>query len=182
MVYVTEKAANIIASFAIDTMGVASPGVFTPSVGNNPYGFDFAHQRFLVVSNAEGGNAGASSATSYTDAVQAVNGAVSDSGTAACWLATDKNGFNAYVSNAGSNNISSYSINPGNGHLALLMASAATPMHPIDIMVSGSNLYVYVISATNNTIEEYSRGANGTLTSIGTLTGLPATDAGLVGY
>jgi len=180
IVYVTEKAANIIASFAIDSAGNSSAGVFTPSVGNNPYGFDFAHRRFTIVSNAEGGNAGASTVTSYNNAVQAVNGAVADNGGSACWLATDRNGFYAYVSNASSNSISSFWISPADGHLVLLISAAASTTHPLDIMVSGNNLFVYNLS--NQTIGEYSRGTNGSLTSIGTVTGLPASVCGLVGY
>ncbi len=65
LLLVTEKATNIIASFKVWKNTPASWGKFNPSVGNTPFGFDFARDHFMIVSNAEMGGADVGTATSY---------------------------------------------------------------------------------------------------------------------
>ena len=45
--FVTEKATNKIAVFAVNEQGIAGAGTFNNSVGSTPYGFDFAHDQPL---------------------------------------------------------------------------------------------------------------------------------------
>ncbi|HUM46878.1 MAG TPA: beta-propeller fold lactonase family protein, partial [Chitinophagales bacterium] len=47
--YVTEKATNMITTFAVDVNGVASPGSSMPSVGATPFGFEFARDKVMIV-------------------------------------------------------------------------------------------------------------------------------------
>ncbi|MEO5889900.1 MAG: beta-propeller fold lactonase family protein [Ferruginibacter sp.] len=185
-VIVTEKATNIVGSFKVKNDGAVSHGTFTTSVGQTPFGFDFARGRFMVVTNAAGGTAGAGSVSSYINAnsgkAKDVNGAVPNGQGAPCWLVVTKFGRFAYASNTGSNNISSYYIAPW-GALYLVQAIAGkSGLAPADIVVAANNYYVYALTAKSNSITGFSRKLLGGLTSIGDATGLPASATGLVIY
>jgi 6-phosphogluconolactonase (cycloisomerase 2 family) len=111
-VVVTEKATNIIGTFRVKNDGSVNHGIFTTSVGATPFGFDFARDRFMIVSNAAGGAAGAGTVTSYVVGNNGtpadVNGAVPDYQAAPCWIAITKHGRFVYTTNTATNNISSY--------------------------------------------------------------------------
>lgn len=184
--YVSEKVANKITTFPVNVMGVAGSGTTISSTGMTPYGFAFSRDRFLVISNASGGGAGASTCTSYKGVnvglLLPVNGEVADTQTAACWLTTTEFGRFAYVSNAGSNNISSYYIGPEGGlHLAKAVAATAGT-HPVDIVVAPNNYYVYNLNSGSQTISGYHREFFGGLIVIGTTTGLPVSATGLIAF
>ncbi len=144
-VIVTEKATNIIGTFRIKNNGSASSGNFTPSVGPTPFGFDFSRGRFMIVSNAAGGAAGASSATSYTIGNNGipddVNGAVPNFEAAPCWFAVAKYGRFAYTTNTATNNISSYYIAPWGGLYLVQKEAATTDNGPVDIVVGRKQLF-----------------------------------------
>ena len=94
----------------------------------------------------------------------------SDGQGALCWIAQVGGVF--YVSNTVSNNLSSFTID-ASGQPALLQAVAATTdTGPIDLTASGG--YLYVESGPTGTVDEYVVNSDGTLTPIGTVTGLPA--------
>ena len=186
VLYVTEKNTNKIAVFMVDNNGAAGTGNFTNSVGATPFGFDIAQHKYLVVSNASGGVAGAGSCTSYaTDQWGNINslfGAVPDFQTAPCWVATAKWGRFAYTTNAGSNTISSYYVSPFGAIFLIFFTITPTDASPIDIKVSGNNHFVYNINSGSHTITEYRRGLFGTLNSIGHITGIPEHASGLAVY
>jgi 6-phosphogluconolactonase (cycloisomerase 2 family) len=111
--------------------------------------------------------------------VWAINGAVADNQSAACWLAVTKNGRYAFVSNAASNTISSYYVS-AKGQLTLVHEIAAsTDKGPHDIIVAKNNLYVYEINI-GNSIGAFYRTALGGLQFIGSISGLPPGSAGIV--
>jgi 6-phosphogluconolactonase (cycloisomerase 2 family) len=185
--FVTEKATNKIAVFAVNAQGVAGPGTFNNSVGQTPFGFDFAQaNHYLIVSNAAGGAVNGGSCSSYaTDNsgnIYTIRGEVKDFQSAPCWVAPTHYGRFAFVTNAGSNSISSYYISPyGDIHL-VFFAKTTTGESPIDIVVSGNNGYVYNLNSKSHTISEYKRGVLGTLKNIGEMPDLPAAAAGLAAY
>src|SRR6185437_3250874 len=115
---VPEKATNIIGTFKMMNNGSPANGIFNPSVGNTPYGFGFS-RNYLVISNAEMGASGAGSGTSYivqgNGHLKDVNGARPDYQSAPCWVAITAYGRFAYMTNAASNNISSYYLAPWGG-------------------------------------------------------------------
>jgi 6-phosphogluconolactonase (cycloisomerase 2 family) len=187
VLYVTEKMANKIATFKVNNHGVASAGAFHESVGQTPFGFDFSRNaNYLIVSNAAGGAPNASSCTSYsTDRwgnINNINGAVPDFQSAACWVATTYHGRFAFVTNTGSNSISSYYVSPFGGLYLIFFTITPTGKAPIDITVSGDNYYVYNINAGSHTIGEYKRGSLGTLNKIGHVPDLPPYASGLAAY
>ena len=183
---VTEKATNKISSFKVKSDGSADAGEVTASTGVTPYGFDFSRDRFMIVSDAVGGAAGASTTTSYTiggnGVPHAINGAVPDDQSAACWVAVTKYGRYAFVTNTASNTISSYYVS-GSGSLTLVhQVAASTDNSPLDIIVAKNNYDVYELNEKSNTIGEYHRTCSGGLSSKGSVSGLPSGSAGLATF
>lgn len=183
LIVVTEKATNKLSTFKVKNDGSVQSGVFTNSVGQTPFGFDFGRDDNMIVSNAVGGGAGAGSATSYrngSNAVpQAVNGARANYQSAPCWVAVTKYGRFAYVTNTASNNISSYYVAPWGGLYLVESNAASTEMGPLDIIVGENNYYVYVVNSGSHSIGTYHRNFFGGLSSMGIEAGLPMGTTGL---
>jgi 6-phosphogluconolactonase len=179
--YVTEKMTNKIGVFEVIT-GIAQPGSFVNSVGVTPFGFSIARERYLVVSNASGGAPNASTVTSYdnvnTGNITAVNGAVPNNQSAACWVALTQHHRWAFITNTGSNTISTYYVAPW-GSLYLVRPVAANGAAPIDICVAVNNYYVYSINSGSQSIGQYKRGFLGDLINNGQTNGLPPFAAGM---
>ncbi len=181
---VTEKATNLLDTYSVDMNGIASGPVTTPSSGATPFGFAFTRQGTLVVSEAFGGAADASAASSYrlTGAgLQLVSGSVPTGQTAACWVAVTKDGKYAYTTNAGSGSVSAYEVHP-DGSLTLIDGRAGVTgdgATPIDAMVSHDGRFLYVLNAGAQSISAFAVQADGRLVSIGTATGLPVGAVGM---
>src|SRR6266516_991067 len=93
----------------------------------------------------------------------------SDGQRALCWIL--RIGDVYYVSNTASNNLSSFAVD-SSGQPSLLEAVAATTNPgPIDLATSGG--YLYAETGMNGTVDEFAVNSDGTLTPIGTVTGLP---------
>lgn len=185
-VIVTEKATNIIGTFKVKSNGLVSSGLFTPSVGPTPFGFEFSRSRFMIVSNAAGGGAMAGSATSYVIGSNGVpkdiNGAVPNFESAPCWFAVTKYGRFAYTTNTASNNISSYYIAPWGALYLVQKEAATTGMAPLDIVVAANNYFVYELNGKSSTIGGYHRKFFGGLELIGNTANVPASATGLATY
>ena len=185
-VIVTEKATNNISSFKVKADGSVWPPTVTASTGMTPFGFDFGRDGFMVVSNAAGGAAGAGSATSYriggNGVPHDVNGAVPSGQAAPCWVATTAFGRFAFVSNTGSNTISSYYVAPGGRLFLVDKAAVTTGEAPADIVVAKNNYHVYALNSKAGSIGEYHRKFLGGLETIGTVSGLALSTTGLAIY
>ena len=181
---VTEKATQIIDTYAVDEDGVASAPVSQRSNGATPFGFSFTPRGVLVVSEAFGGAPNASAVSSYglRDGQLTVrSGSVPTTQTAACWIVITKNGKFAYASNAGSNNISSYRVK-SSGRLTLQEAVATpTGAGPIDMALNRNSRFLYVLNSGSSSLEVFrvNRG-NGRLTPGTGVSGLPNGANGLV--
>ncbi|MEP7265470.1 MAG: beta-propeller fold lactonase family protein [Bacteroidota bacterium] len=183
-IYVTEKMNNKITSFVLDANGVASPYISVSSTGTTPFGFSIARNKYMIVTNANGGTPQGSSCTSYSalnsGSVNPVNGNIANNQTAACWAATTVFGTFTYVSNTGSNTISTYYTAPA-GNLYLVHANTvATGNSPADICVAPNNYYIYNINSMSHSISGFHRTFLGDLIPDGTTSGLPAFASGLV--
>jgi len=183
---ITEKATNKITAFAVDQNGVAHDRVVNTSSGPTPFGFDFARGLFMVVSNANPGNIGGSSATSYSNLdglnLHAVNGNVGNGQSSSCWVGTTAFGRFAFVANTASNNISSYFVDPAGRLFLIPWAIAKAGSKPADITVSHDNDFVYNINGGDHTLGEYRRGPIGNLENIGFVQAIPEFASGLVSY
>jgi 6-phosphogluconolactonase len=126
--------------------------------------------------------AGTSSASSYRltdEGLTPVSPAVGNTQRAACWLVVTNNGKTAYTANAQSSSISSYAVAP-DGALQLIDAVAGTTpamTNPIDLALSRNSSWLY--SLATGTISIFRTSPQGKLTSVGVVTGLPPTTAGL---
>jgi 6-phosphogluconolactonase len=141
---VTEKGTDTIDVLPV-VGGVAGPAVSNPSTGQTPFGFAVDRANHVIVSNAAGGAAGASTLTSYALAgptgLATISPTVADSQTAACWVQLSGNGRFAFTTNTGSGTISSYRLGQ-DGSLSLLAAVAASPgAGPIDMARGGRILF-----------------------------------------
>ncbi len=184
-IVVTEKATNIIGTFKINNDGSAAHGIFTPSVGTTPFGFAFSRNKFMVVSNAAGGAAGAGSATSYivsNGVPQNINGIVPDYQAAPCWFSITKYGRFAYTTNTAANTISSYFVAPWGGLYLIQSTAATTDTQPLDIVIAANNYFVYELNGTGESIGRYHRKFFGGLELMGNEPGIPASATGLATY
>jgi 6-phosphogluconolactonase (cycloisomerase 2 family) len=136
-----------------------------------PFAFTFDRSGRLV-----SGEAGTSSVTTYTiggDGVLTNAQSLSDNQAALCWIVPARGFF--YVSNTASNTLSGYRISAA-GTPSLVTPSgivATTPAGPIDMAVSSRGNFLYAQTGTAGTVEEYHVERDGTLTHLGSVTGLP---------
>jgi 6-phosphogluconolactonase len=180
LLVVTEKAGNRIDTYTIDDDGLPSAPINNLSNGMTPFGFDFNNAGTLVVSEAFGGAAGASAASSYSapdsGILSVVSGSVANSQTASCWVVIPNNGKFAFVSNTGSGTISSYGVGSNVETLGLLHSVAGNTgmgSAPIDMTLSNNSRYLFVLAAGSQSVVSFRVNQNGTLTMVDTGGGLP---------
>ena len=186
LLVVTEKAGNRIDTYTIDDDGLPSAPINNPSNGMTPFGFAFNNSGTLVVSEAFGGAAGASAASSYSapesGILSVVSGSVANSQTGSCWVVIPNNGKFAFVSNTGSGTISSYRVGSEVEWLALVDSIAGTTgmgSAPIDMTLSNNSRYLFVHAAGTQSVVSF-RVKHGKLTMVDTAGGLPLGAQGIV--
>jgi len=190
--YVTEKMTDKISSYEVDANGLATPDVIYSSTGHTPFGFCIA-RNFMVVSNANTVAPGVpviggASCTSYAGvnpgALNPVNGAVPNNQSASCWVAKTKYERFTFISNTGSNNISTYYVSPWGGIYLVHGSTVSTGAGslPKDNVVAADNYYFYVLHTGTQEIGGYHRSFLGDLVSIGNTPNLPPFATGLVAW
>jgi 6-phosphogluconolactonase (cycloisomerase 2 family) len=145
----------------------ASP-VVNPSATPVPFAFTFDPDGRLVA-----GEAGTSSVTTYAIAANGTLGdakSQSDGQAALCWIL--RVGGVYFVSNTGSNTLSSFSVDSTGQPTLLSPVAATTNPGPIDLATSGD--FLYAETGILGTVDEFAVNGDGTLTPIGAVTGLPA--------
>ena len=176
---VTEKNSNTIDVYPLDRHEVAGAPTVSASAGGTPFGFDFGGGH-LLVSEAAG------SASSYNvgpAGASAISGAVTTHQAAPCWLIATVDGKYAYTANAGSGSLSGFSVSP-DGALTLLDPSGVTASlgptsHPLDETVSSDGEFLYNLTDGLHRITGFSINANGSLTEVDQIAGLPIGAAGI---
>jgi 6-phosphogluconolactonase len=170
---VTEQNTNNIDVFPVDQNGVADAAIIEPSLGVQPFGFDFDWAGRLFVSEAANSSASSYHVSPY--GTLPISGPILNGQAAACWLLTSEEGRYAWTANAGADNISAYQI-ARNGGLSLISensgvaAALPTGSHPLD-MAHDAEGHFYVLEANPGTIAALLIQRNGTLTPINTSTG-----------
>ncbi len=184
---VTEKATNRLTSYAVAGDGSIGAPIVTPSPGQTPFGFAFNRRNRLIVSEAWGGAAGASTLSSYrfNEGAPALpvtaSVSVPDTQTAACWVAVTPDGRYAYTTNTGSSTVSSYRVRR-DGSITLLAAvagSTGSGSAPLDAAASGDGQGLFVLSGKTSTITSFRVGSDGGLTTHAVVPGLPVNAVGL---
>ena len=187
---VTEENTSLIDTYVIGDDELATGPKTFQSVGTTPFGFDVGREERVFVSEAAGGAANGSSASSYQVAengdLSVISGAVPTHQTAACWLIVSHDGSFAYTANAGSGSISGFKIGH-DGTLDLLEASGLTGStgsgsHPTDMVQSRDCRFLYSLNNGNGTVSGFRVKSDGSLSPLMVLTGLPTTAAGLTGW
>jgi 6-phosphogluconolactonase (cycloisomerase 2 family) len=164
----TKASTSAIDVFQVQEDGLLSPTfVANPSATPVPFAFTFAHGRLVS------GEAGASSVTTYrlgkdgtlSDALSQTDGQG-----ALCWI--QRVGRFFYVSNTGSNTLSSYTLEGGRPILLEAVAATTEP-GPIDLTSPGKGSFLYAETG-GGTVAEFRVNHDGTLRGLGAVTGLPA--------
>jgi len=186
---VTEKATNTIITFPVDRDGIAGPGRAFASPGQTPFGFAVTKGRRLLVSEAAGGQAGLSSVSSWKVSphgeltiLDAVEPTLQS---AACWVVVTPDGRFAYVTNAGSGNVSGFHVNgddltllDGDGSTAETGAGSV----PLDMAVNASGDFLHTLNSGTDSIATFRINGDGSLEAVGSIGGLPDPANGLLTY
>src|SRR5947208_8174184 len=175
---VTEKTTNRLDIYAVGSDGLVSGVNTAASAGGTPFGFAFGHRDELFVSEAAG------SASSYivgTAGLTVASGAVLTHQGAPCWAVVTENGRYGYTANAQGGSISGFAI-ASDGSINLIDGDGRTAVvggGNIDLAVSGNSRYLYELNG-NRSISGFRIEADGHLTTVGNVAGLPASTVGLV--
>ena len=182
---VTEKSTNTITTYVVDAAGRADAPNPQASAGLTPFGFSFNARGDLVVSEAGGTGAGASTASSYRvdrdGGLAVVTATVATTQLAACWIAIGQNGRHAYTTNTGSGTVSRLAIGTG-GSLALEDAVAGVTgpgSQPQDADFTPGGRFLYVRNA-GGSVSGFRVQADGELAPIGEFGPIPAFANGIV--
>ena len=179
---VTEKNTNRLDLYAVDANGVASGPTTTASAGGTPFGFSFGHGNELFVSEAAG------SASSYeldaTGGLSLVSGAVPTHQGAPCWAVVANDGLIGFTGN-GAGSVSAFAIAP-DGAIGLVDANGGTALIGAginDIALSHNSRYLYVLQTGGaQAIHAFRVQADGHLTPLGPIAGLPTGTRGLAAF
>ena len=172
-VVVTDKVANTISTFAVESHDVLGPVITTASDGPAAFASAYVHNQLLVA------DAGGSDTSAVSPYAVALNGGVvptqapvGNDQSAACWIATNPFGY-VFVANAGSASISTYKVRANGTLIFLTNTTLAAGAKPLDLVASSDGHNVYAIDETNSLVDSFSVGANGTLTPVGATQSVP---------
>ena len=183
---VAERATNLLTTYRVMDEGSLGAPQLNHSAGVTPFGFAVDKRGTLLVSEAFGGAANASTLSSYrfADAPPqtpvVISPAVATLQTAACWVAVTPDGRFAYTTNTGSGSISLFRIaRDGRITLAQSVAAGTAGSGPIDAFVSADGRRLHVLQAPLRSIASFRIAGDGALAAAGVTGGLPAGSVGL---
>jgi len=173
---VTEKTADVIATYTVGTDGLATGPIRNESSGSGPFGFTFTQTGRLLTSENFGGVAMEGAAASYDvnkdGTLSPVSGTVRNNRSDTCWIVLTDNQRFAYTTNAMSNDISSYRAD-SRGNLTLLQSVAAPAdelpapfVIPADLTLSRDSHFLYVRNVQDGDLRAFSIGTDGSLTLV----------------
>jgi hypothetical protein len=116
---VTEKNADVISTHTVGSDGIATGPITNQTSGNGAFGFTFTLSGKLLTSENFQGAPLQGAASSYSHPSVEPWPTIADT----CWIALTDDQRHAYVTNAMSNDISSYRVNP-DGTMTLLQSIA----------------------------------------------------------
>ncbi len=195
LIFVTERATNLIDSYEIQADGTPDGPHFNTSNGQTPFGFSFDPWNHMIVSEAfETGNPlhplpnkGAASSYSVNDegVLATISGSVPTFHTAPCWMVITRNGKFAYTSNTASGVITGYRVHD-DGTLSLLNPTGVSATTggaaslPVDLALSRDGRFLYGVNDGTGTIFAWRVRADGQLTFLQKIEHVPASATGLV--
>lgn len=176
---VTEKMTDVISTYLVDEDGLTTGPIVNHTSGLGPFGFTFTQTGRLLTSENFAGVPGQGAASSYevgADGILTpVSAVVRNNRSDTCWIVITDSQRYAYVTNAMSNDISSYRVDP-DGTMTLLQSVAGPADQlpapfaiPADLTFSRNSEYLYARNVRDGDIFAFSVGADGALTLIQTL-------------
>jgi 6-phosphogluconolactonase (cycloisomerase 2 family) len=175
LIVTTKDNGSDIDVFSVKPNGrLSAAPVVNSSAEPVPFGFVFDPDGRLVVTEA--GGADVSTYGLDADGTLTHASTVADGQSAPCWIASVGGWY--YVANAGSADIAGYQVS-GGGVASLISANGGiattTDAGPIDLAGSANGQFVYAEAGGAGAIDEFSVNADGTLASLGSITGLSGT-------
>lgn len=165
LIVTTKANGSAIDVFRVGFFGYLSRApVVNREPGAVPFAVSFDSAGNLVVAEA-GTNAVATFALASDGTVSMLH-SVATGQAATCWVASAGPYF--YASNAGSASLSGFASGPG-GTLSLLGATS-TDAGTVDASATPDGAFLYVQAGAKGIVDEYRVNADGTLTSIGSVT------------
>lgn len=177
---VTEKGTSKIDTYVVNDFGYATAAKSAASNGATPFGFAFIHRDFVLVSEA-GPNALSSYQADEEGNLELVTGSVGNGQKATCWAVATDDGRYAYTASAATAAISSYSVTR-DGVLNLLDPAAGVTGNgstPTDLALSADSRFLYVRDGGADSVSAFRVESNGSLVSIGSVSGIPAGSQGI---
>jgi 6-phosphogluconolactonase (cycloisomerase 2 family) len=184
-IVVTNRGTDSITLYPVDESGQLGEPVKQPSSGPTPYGFVFANDGTLVVTEAFGAQEGKAAASSYvveSGSLTARSRSVGNGRSEICWAVVTNDGRYVFTTNFADGAVSRYALR-SDGSLELEDATAGiavdgqTGLRDEDL--SGDGRFLYALNADARSIFGWAVGADGTLSALGAWRGLPGSAAGL---
>jgi 6-phosphogluconolactonase len=182
-VVVTDRGTNAIFVYPVGTDGLLGGPKMTASAGPTPYGFTFAREDTLVVTEAFGAAKGKAAASSYrlNGGAELITSSVGNGRSEICWAVASADGRHVFTTNFADGAVSRYSVSD-EGELVLDDAAAAVSVDGVpglrDEDLTGDGEFLYAIDADGGRIFGW-HVEESALTPAGSWSGLPATVAGL---
>ena len=178
---VVESATNKVDLFHVFPNGTLSELVSNSTPEPSPFAALFAPNGTLTVAGTA--NTISSVHVGWNGTIAPVTTSLPTDGKATCWSVITPNGRIIYAVNAGTSNISGYTISR-TGELtpiaATIVGTNPDGSTNLDTAISENGKYVYTLNAGTGAIGTFAVQSDGTLLSLGQVTGLPAS-AGLNG-
>jgi 6-phosphogluconolactonase len=181
---VTDRGENAILVFPVAGDGSLGEPHTTASAGPTPYGFTFAGDHTLVVTEAFGAAKGEAAASSYrvdANGAEVVTSSVGNGRSEICWAVASADGRYVFTTNFADGAVSRYSVSSG-GELVLEDALAGVSIEGKpglrDEDLTGDGRFLYAIDADDGSVLGW-RVDDGKLVPVGSWNGLPTTIAGL---
>jgi 6-phosphogluconolactonase (cycloisomerase 2 family) len=182
---VTERGTDSIVFHPVDEEGRLGEPRAVSSSGPTPYGFAFASNGTLVVTEAFGAAKGKAAASSYTiqgGGADPVSRSVGNGRSEICWAVVTNDDRYAFTTNFADGAVSRYAIGD-DGSISLEDAAAGTALDGRsglrDEGLSADGRFLYAIDADARRIFGWSVEDGGKLSALGSWEGVPATVAGL---
>lgn len=178
---VTETSTNKIDVFRVLPNGTLSGIVANASSGATPFAAAFAPNGALIVGNAS--NTISSYRVDWNQTLDVISDALPTLGMATCWDVLVGDGRIVYTDNAGTSNISGFTLSRDGSLTAI--AATVVGTNPsgstnLDMAAAANGRFVYTLNAGAGSIGIFAVESDGALTRLGEVDGLPAS-AGLNG-
>jgi 6-phosphogluconolactonase len=182
---VTQRGTDSIVSFPVGADGLLGEPNEVASSGPTPYGFAITTDDVLVVTEAFRAERGAAAASSYTlqaSSIAPVTPSVGNGRSEICWAVATQDGRFVFTTNFADGAVSRYAVGQ-DGTLTLEDAVAGTAVEGHtglrDEALSADGKFLYAIDADAGLLFGWAVDEKGSLSPIGSWSGLPASVAGM---